>query len=90
MRSLIFLILLALSSIVIAGGAAAQSLPTPAETDRPRIGLVLGGGGARGAYQAGVLRGIGRHLPELRFPIITGASAGAINAIFLLIFRHLM
>ena len=42
--------------------------------------MVLTGGGARGAYQAGVLRGLGRHLPELRFPIITGASAGAINA----------
>ncbi len=44
---------------------------------------MLTGGGARGAYQAGVLRGIGRGLPELRFPIITGASAGAINAIYL-------
>ena len=45
--------------------------------------MVLTGGGARGAYQAGVLRGLGRHLPELRFPIITGASAGAINASYL-------
>ncbi len=44
---------------------------------------MLTGGGARGAYQVGVLRGIARHLPELRFPIITGASAGAINAVFL-------
>ncbi len=50
---------------------------------RPRLAIVLTGGGARGAYQAGVLRGIGRHLPELRFPIITGASAGAINAVYL-------
>ena len=46
----------------------------------PRLAIVLTGGGARGAYQAGVLRGIGRGLPELRFPIVTGASAGAINA----------
>ena len=45
--------------------------------------MVLTGGGARGAYQVGVLRGLGRHLPELRFPIITGASAGAINATYL-------
>ncbi len=45
--------------------------------------MVLTGGGARGAYQVGVLRGIGRRLPELRFPIITGASAGAINAVYL-------
>jgi len=49
----------------------------------PRVAVVLTGGGARGAYQVGVLRGIARHLPEMRFPIITGASAGAINAIYL-------
>lgn len=48
-----------------------------------KIGLVMTGGGARGAYQAGVLKRIG----EIRciqehgnpFPIIGGASAGAIN-----------
>ena len=45
--------------------------------------LVLTAGGARGAYQAGVLQRIGE-IPSLRdkpspFPIITGASAGAIN-----------
>ena len=48
-----------------------------------KLAVVLSGGGARGAYQAGVLRGIARHVPELRLPIITGVSAGAINAIFL-------
>lgn len=42
--------------------------------------LVLSGGGARGAYQIGVLRQIARQHPDLRFPIITGVSAGAINA----------
>jgi NTE family protein len=47
------------------------------------LGLVLTAGGARGAYQAGVLKRIGE-LPGLRdrplpFPIVTGASAGAIN-----------
>jgi len=46
-------------------------------------GLVLTAGGARGAYQAGVLKRIGK-IPALRnrpspFPIVTGASAGAIN-----------
>jgi len=46
-------------------------------------GLVLTAGGARGAYQAGVLRRIGE-LPRLRdgpspFAIVAGASAGAIN-----------
>lgn len=47
------------------------------------LGLVITGGGARGAYQAGVLRRIGE-LKQVRdygnpFPIIGGASAGAIN-----------
>jgi NTE family protein len=44
---------------------------------------VLSGGGARGAYQVGVLRQIARQHPELRFPVITGVSAGAINATFI-------
>jgi NTE family protein len=48
-----------------------------------RTALVLSGGGARGAYQAGVLRGIARQVPDLRLPILTGVSAGAINAAFL-------
>ena len=45
--------------------------------------LVLTGGGARAAYQVGVLRCIARHMPVAKFDIITGVSAGAINAIFL-------
>lgn len=45
--------------------------------------LVLTGGGARAAYQVGVLRGLARHLDEARFGIITGVSAGAINTVFL-------
>ncbi len=47
------------------------------------LALMLGGGGARGAYQAGVLRGIAKKLPHLRFPIMTGISAGAVNTIHL-------
>ena len=46
-------------------------------------GLILSGGGARAAYQAGVLRGIARILGRdavSPFPIISGTSAGAINA----------
>jgi len=48
-----------------------------------QLALVLGGGGARGAYQAGVLRGIARRFPELEVPILTGISAGAVNTIYL-------
>jgi NTE family protein len=47
------------------------------------LALMLGGGGARGAYQAGVLRGIARRFPNLNFPILTGISAGAVNTIHL-------
>lgn len=47
-----------------------------------RVGLVLPGGGARGAYQVGVLRAIAELLPDNRnpFPVLVGASVGAINA----------
>jgi NTE family protein len=45
--------------------------------------LVLTGGGARAAYQVGVLRCLARHLPDMKLDIITGVSAGAINAAFL-------
>jgi NTE family protein len=44
---------------------------------------MLGGGGARGAYQAGVLRGLARACPWLNVPILTGISAGAVNTIHL-------
>lgn len=47
------------------------------------LALVLTGGGARAAYQVGVLRCIARRLPDARLDIITGVSAGAINAMFL-------
>jgi NTE family protein len=50
--------------------------PTPVTAD---LALVLGGGGARGAYQAGLLRYIARQYPHLRIPILVGISAGAIN-----------
>jgi NTE family protein len=47
------------------------------------LALALGGGGARAAYQVGVLRGIAARFPELRVPLLTGVSAGAINAVHL-------
>lgn len=57
--------------------------PTHTSLQHPMTALVLTAGGARGAYQAGVLKRISE-LPSLAnrpapFPIITGASAGAIN-----------
>ena len=45
--------------------------------------VVLTGGGARGAYQAGVLRGLARLSDAFRPNILTGVSAGALNAAYL-------
>lgn len=60
---------------------------SPDSTLRPATGLLLTGGGARAAYQVGVLEAIadirkaaGAQDEPNPFPIITGTSAGAINA----------
>jgi NTE family protein len=45
--------------------------------------LVLSGGGARAAYQVGALAALAEIAPGLEMPIITGVSAGAINAVAL-------
>jgi NTE family protein len=48
-----------------------------------KTALVLAGGGARAAYQVGVLQAIKEILPDATanpFPIISGTSAGAVNA----------
>ena len=48
-----------------------------------RTGLILTGGGARAAYQIGVLKAIAEFLPRRAhnpFPVICGTSAGALNA----------
>ncbi len=42
--------------------------------------LVLSGGGARSSYQAGVLRYVAEVFPDVQFDILSGTSAGAINA----------
>lgn len=53
-------------------------------TQNPRkLGLVLPAGGARAAYQVGVLRYLGENFPAFRPKIFTGISAGSINACFL-------
>jgi NTE family protein len=47
------------------------------------LALVLSGGGAHAAYQVGFLRCLAGQFPRLRIPILTGVSAGAINATFI-------
>ena len=44
------------------------------------LGLAMTGGGARAAYQVGVLRYVCRKFDDFHPPIITGVSAGAVNA----------
>lgn len=56
---------------------------TPATPDYGDLALVMGGGGARGAYQVGLLRYLARRYPSLRIPILTGVSAGAVNVAYL-------
>jgi NTE family protein len=52
---------------------------SPRTPDLGELALVMGGGGARGAYQVGLLRYLARRYPSLRLPILTGVSAGAVN-----------
>lgn len=54
--------------------------------DGPKRGLIMTGGGARAAYQIGVLKAVAEILPKgapSPFQIICGTSAGAINAVSL-------
>ena len=59
---------------------------------KKKIGLVLPGGGARSAYQVGVLKAlleISQTQSKSPFEIISGTSAGAINAAFLASEAHI-
>jgi NTE family protein len=47
------------------------------------VSLVLSGGGAHAAYQVGFLRCLADYCPNIHIPILTGISAGAINATFI-------
>ncbi len=65
--------------------SAAQQSPS-----RPSTGLVLSGGGARGAYEAGVVQGIMEVLRPTQpiFDVLTGTSVGALNAAYLAAHSH--
>ena len=47
------------------------------------LAIVMSGGGARAAYQVGFLRFLAKSYPNLSIDIVTGVSAGAVNAAFL-------
>jgi len=76
-QHILFLTLCFLLSPGLSAGPAAQDAP-PDQTQRPRIGVALSGGGARGAAHVGVLR----VLEQLRIPVdyIAGTSMGSIIA----------
>lgn len=58
-------------------------MPSPTQPPADDFALVLSGGGARAAYQVGFLAWLAGRFPDLRLPILTGVSAGAINAAYL-------
>ena len=67
--------------------ATVSSFPT--RRTKPRAGLVLTGGGARAAYQVGVVKAVRDVLGnpvKNPFPILCGTSAGAINVATLAVF----
>lgn len=76
------------SAAVVTGGAVGAPDPeVSAELGRfERIGIILAGGGAKGAYQAGVLRAVhqflGRHGALGKVKMIAGTSIGSWNALF--------
>lgn len=72
---------------------AAMAVPRARRKKAALTGLVLSGGGARGAYEAGIIKYIRNELPlrtrsNARFEIICGTSVGAINTCFLAATSH--
>ena len=57
-----------------------------ASANKQKTALIMPGGGARAAYQVGVLKALAEHTEKIGanpFPILCGTSAGAINAVAL-------
>ncbi len=70
------LVILAAGLLVLAGSTFASGQTAPPPPARPKIGLALGGGGARGMAHIGVIRA----LEQLHIPIdyVAGTSMGSI------------
>src|SRR5262245_5163298 len=52
----------------------------PDPQPRGDLAIAMTGGGALAAYQVGLLRHLADHYPDLKVPVLTGFSAGAVNA----------
>ena len=70
------LVIFVLVMLAVAPCAAARQQVTDESSVRPRVGLVLGGGGARGAAHIGVLKELERR--QIPIDAIAGTSMGAI------------
>jgi NTE family protein len=76
---------------IVAGPYVVREKQMSTPPKRPTVGLVMAGGGARAAYQVGVLKAIAEMLPEgcpNPFPVLCGTSAGALNATALAIYAR--
>lgn len=75
--------------------SAAPLIPPPSLSQRaPCFGLVCSGGGARGAYEAGVIRYLREELPNgvsphVRFDVLAGTSIGAMTVCLLAATMHM-
>ena len=68
-----------------------KHMPDMQMMDKQMTGLILTGGGARAAYQVGVLKAIAEIVPRRTtnpFPVICGTSAGAFNAVTLAVYAQ--
>ncbi len=70
-----------------------MATPSPAPENKKRVrALILSGGGARGAYEAGILHYIRTMLPPklraVNLDVLCGSSVGAINASYLASMAH--
>jgi NTE family protein len=71
--------------------ATARKFSDSTHAMNPTVGLVLSGGGARGAYEVGVLCGIAEavgHSDHPLFRVVAGTSVGAINGAWLVAHAH--
>src|SRR5690606_19867777 len=67
---------------LLSGKSSTSVMSEPDLQPTKKTALLLTGGGARAAYQVGVLKAIAQQFPrtsKLPFHIISGTSAGAIN-----------
>lgn len=83
MTSILRLFILSLLSgaLILPATASAQAEQSAAEPTRPiygKVGLVMGGGGARGLYHVGVIKALEEH--NIPVDYVSGTSMGAIIA----------